>query len=159
MLTPEDLAVLGRVRSAFEACPRPEHFTAFEHCGECAEHDATLLARDPDTLKIEDVGNPGWEPICFTAPEGFAYYLPGLARLVFDDPPYGYSWYGCQFLWLLISDGPSNSRYLHCTPDQRRAIAELVNYLIETRAEKLEAECVAEDAIRAYRIWNGDEAA
>lgn len=158
MLTPADTAALGRVQCAFEGCPRPEHFTNFKHCEECAEHDQTLLDRDPDSLRIEDVGNPGWEPICYTAPEGFAYYLPGLARLVFVEPPYGYSWYGCQFLWHLISDGPANARYQHCSSEQRKAVAELVNHLIENRAEQLEAECVTEDAIRAYQIWNGDEA-
>lgn len=158
MLTPEDTAALGKVRRAFEGCRRPEHFTKFEHCDECAEHDQTLLARDPDSLRIEDVGNPGWEPICHTAPEGFAYYLPGLARLVFDEPPYGYHWYGCQFLWHLIYEGPANARYQHCSPEQRKAVAELLQHLIENRAEQLEAECVVVDAIRAYQIWNGDEA-
>ncbi len=155
--TPEDLAVLEKVRRAFKANPRLEHFTNFEHCEECAEHDQTLLARDPDSLKIEDVGNPGWDPICFISPEGFAYYLPGLARLALDEPPYGYSWYGSQLLWHLISDGPANARYQHCSPDQRKVVAELVSHLIETRATQLEDECVAEDAIRAHQIWNGDE--
>ena len=157
MLTFEDTATLGKVQRAFEGCPRPEHFTNFEHCEECAEHDHTLLARDPDSLRIEDVGNPGWEPICHTAPAGFAYYLPGLARLVFVEPPYGYSWYGCLFLWHLIFDGPANVRYQHCSPEQRKAVAELVAHLIENHAEQLESECMAEDAIRAHQIWSGDE--
>lgn len=157
MLTPEDHTILARVRLIFEDCPRPVHFTDFKHCEECAEHDKTLSTRNLDSLTIEDVGNPGWDPINFAAPEGFVYYLPSLARFVFDDPLYGYSWYGCLFLWHLISDGPGNARYLHCTPTQRKAIAELLSHMIETRTGQLEAEFVAEDAMRAYQIWSGEE--
>jgi len=154
-----DLAALAALRGAFETCPRPAHFTNHEHCEECAEHDATLLSRDPDSLTLADAGNPGWDPICFVSPEGFAYYLPGLARLVFEEPSGGYGWYGCQFLWHLILDGPGNARYRHCSPEQRRAVAGFLGYLIESRAEQLDSECVADDAVRAYRIWSGEESA
>lgn len=98
-LPQKDRELLEQLRRAFEGCPRPEHFAGFEHCEECAEHDRTLLSRTPETLAIEDVGNPGWEPICFTSPAGFAYFLPGLARLVFEEPPDRYGWYGSQLLW------------------------------------------------------------
>jgi hypothetical protein len=158
-LTAQDREVLEQLRQAFQNCPRPEHFTDFEHCDECAEHDRTLLSRTPDTLQIEDVGNPGWEPICFTSPAGFAYYLPGLARLVFEAPPYVCNWYGNQLFWHLISDGPGNARYLHCSPEQRQAVAAFVKHLIETRTTQIEAECVEDDAIRAHQIWSGDDAA
>jgi hypothetical protein len=39
--------------------PKPEHFTNYRHCCECAEHDATLLAHDVDSIGIEQLGNPG----------------------------------------------------------------------------------------------------
>ena len=158
-LTSQDRDVLEQVRRAFGRYPRPEHFTNFEHCDECAEHDRTLLARTPDTLIIEDVGNPGWEPICFTSPAGFAYYLPGLARLVLEDSPYGYDWYGVQFFRHLVSDGPGNARYLQCTAEQRAVIAAFVKHLIDTRVEQIEAECVEDSAIRAHQIWSGNDAA
>jgi hypothetical protein len=158
-LMPEDREMLEKLQQAFQDCPRPEHFTNFDHCEECAEHDRTLLSRTPDTLKIEDVGNPGWEPMCFTAPAGFAYYLPSLARIVFEEPPYGYCWYGNQLFWHLISDGPGNARYLHCSPEQRKAVTGFVKHLIETRAEQIEAECVEDDAIRALEIWSNGDAA
>lgn len=40
----------------------------------------SYFARDLDTLKLEDVGNLGWNPICFITPVGFRYYFPAFAR-------------------------------------------------------------------------------
>jgi hypothetical protein len=51
--------------------PKPEHFTTYRHCCECAEHDATLLAYDVNAIGVEQLGNPGWDPLCFVSPEGF----------------------------------------------------------------------------------------
>jgi hypothetical protein len=39
--------------------PKPEHFTNHCHCCECAEHDATLLACDVDSISLQQLGNPG----------------------------------------------------------------------------------------------------
>ena len=61
--------------------PKPEHFTNYRHCCECAEHDETLLAQDVNSIGIEQLGNPGWDPLCFISPEGFLYYLPALIRI------------------------------------------------------------------------------
>jgi len=158
-VAPDDLEALEQLRLAFRECPRPDHFTNFKHCEECAEHDSTLLSRTPESLRIEDVGNPGWDPICFTSPAGFVYYLPALARLVFEQAPYGYSWYGSQFFWHLISDGPENARYLHCSPGQRQAVAAFVGHLIATRTGQIESACVEDDALRAHEIWSGNPAA
>ena len=81
---PGDAHVLRLVHEAFSACARPEHFTNYRHCCECAEHDALLLSRDNETLCLEDVGNAGWDPLCYVDAAGFAYFFPGLARLALD---------------------------------------------------------------------------
>src|SRR5262245_8346730 len=64
--------------------PRPAHFTNYRHCCECAEHDAILLAYDVQTLSRKQLGNPGWDPLCFVSPEGFLYYMPALIRLTLE---------------------------------------------------------------------------
>src|SRR4030095_7043061 len=64
--------------------PKPEHFTNYRHCCECAEHDETLLAYDVNTIGVEQLGNPGWDPLCFATAEGLLYYLPALIRLTID---------------------------------------------------------------------------
>jgi hypothetical protein len=60
-----DHEIMDIINEAFATEPRPDHFTSYTHCCECAEHDALLRARDRETLTLEDVGNPGWHPICF----------------------------------------------------------------------------------------------
>src|SRR5690242_13994900 len=93
--------ILEVVRQAFAVCPRPEHFTDFTHCEECREHDDLLRSRDVDSLRGEDVGNPGWDPLCFTSAEGFAYFFPALARLALDSAGPDRDWYGPQLLFHL----------------------------------------------------------
>ncbi len=63
------------------ALPKPEHFTDYRHCCECAEHDETLLAHDVDSIGMEQLGNPGWDPLCFSSVTGLLYYMPALVRL------------------------------------------------------------------------------
>ena len=87
-----DAQVLETIQQAFASSPRPRHFTNYTHCSECAEHDEVLRSRDVQTLRIEDVGNPGWDPICFISPEGFAYYVPALARLALAQPVEPHGW-------------------------------------------------------------------
>jgi hypothetical protein len=155
MATPAtDQLALDAVRRAFSSCRRPAHFTDHLHCDECADHDRTLLERTSETVTLADIGNPGWDPICFITPEGFAYYLPGLARLSIEA-----SGYGPQFFLHLISDGPRNARFKHCSPDQRMAVADFLRYFIDTRADELDEECAADNAFRALEIWSGDEGA
>ena len=154
-----DAEMLSRLEQAFRTRSRPEHFTNYLHCEECAEHDQLLISRDLESLRIEDVGNPGWDPICFISPEGFAYYLPALARLTLAEPTFGYPWYGDQFFWHLIMDGPANTRVLACTPEQRKAVAMFLQHLLETRAAQIDESLLGDDALRSFRIWSGDEAA
>jgi len=116
-----DHEIIDAVRYAFAAEPRPEHFTDHTHCCECAEHDAVLASRDIDSLRVEDVNNAGWDPICFVTTEGFRYYLPALVRLAFESAP-SEDWYLPQLLFHLTYDGPQNRRVMCCSAVQQRAI-------------------------------------
>lgn len=64
--------------------PKPAHFANYRHCCEGAEHDQTLLAFDVDSIGLAQLGNPGWDPLCFSSAEGLMYYLPALIRLTLD---------------------------------------------------------------------------
>src|ERR687888_2561810 len=64
--------------------PKPAHFTNYRHCCECAEHDAVLTASDVNSIGLEQLGNPGWDPLCFTSAEGLLYYMPALIRLTLE---------------------------------------------------------------------------
>jgi len=128
-----DAESLEHIGEAFASAARPEHFTDRAHCCECAEHDDLLRSRDVDSLKVGDVGNPGWDPICFATNEGFSYYFPALARLALADPTYEYGWYFEQLLFHLTYEGSTNRRLLAATSRQREAVVLLLRHVQATR--------------------------
>jgi len=149
-----DADVLAEIDAAFGSASRPEHFTNYEHCCECAEHDELLRSRTRETLQIADVGNPGWDPICFTSPEGFAYYLPALARLALAPPSPDYGWYADQLLFHLYSGFKDNAYYRHCSAKERAAVAHLLEHLIETRAALIDEYVASDEFLRCHELWN-----
>jgi len=151
---PSDSEILAKINAVFGACRRPWHFTNYTHCDECAEHDELLLSRDRYSLRIEDVGNPAWDLIYFVSVQGFVYYLPALARLALEEPAERCEWYGGQLCSHLIYNGPRNERFLACTPKQRRAIADFLRHLVETRSSLADYWGCADDLVRALEIWS-----
>jgi hypothetical protein len=80
----DKVEVLEAIDRAFAAASRPKHFlTDPNHCCECQEHEETLQGVTPETISLTQVGSPAWDPLCGTTPEGFQYFMPGLARLAF----------------------------------------------------------------------------
>jgi hypothetical protein len=148
-----DQEIINAVRHAFAAEPRPEHFTDHTHGCECAEHDALLASRDLDRLRLEDVNNAGWDPICFATAEGFRYYLPALVRLTFESATTD-DWYLPQLLFHLIGDGPQNRRVVCCSAAQQRAIVAVLWYVVETHPELIVRYGIEDDLQRALEIWS-----
>lgn len=147
-----DAEILAVIDSAFGDAPRPEHFTNYTHCEECAEHDELLRNRDRNTLQRSDVNNPGWDPICFCSPEGLAYYMPALARFALQEPLHELDWYGAQLLFHLYQGANYNEFFNFCSPSQRKSVAALLAHFVETRATLAEFE--ADDLLRAHEIWS-----
>src|SRR5215831_5604196 len=135
--------------------PKPEHFTNYRHCCECAEHDATLLAHDVDTIGIEQLGNPGWDPLCFASPEGFLYYPPALIRITLDTMEKPQERYLDQLLLHLMRDGKDHALVRACSPEQCAFVAEFLEYLMDQYGTAID-ECtfLADDILKAYEIWS-----
>lgn len=127
--------VLADIDAAFGNAPKPEHFMDHAHCPECEEHDELLRTRDRSSLKIDDVGNIGWQPISSCSPQGMAYYMPALARLALDEPTYNYGWYGDTLQIHLSHNGVDNDFLRYCTEVQRRAVSNLLWYLSTARQD------------------------
>ena len=127
-----DAELLEAVRRACQGEPRPARFTDSGHCCECAEHDAALRAATPGTIGLETLGNPGWDPICFITPEGFRYYLPGLARLALGR---GGAYYLDQFLFHLTCPGRIDA----LTAAQRAAVLALLAHIAAVMRLEVEA--------------------
>jgi hypothetical protein len=151
---PSDSQVLDAVEQAFRSCVRPEHFTNYNHCDECEEHDELLRSRDLHTLSIRDVGNIGWDPICFVSPEGFAYYFPALARLALAQPD-EVGWYGSQLLFHLSCDR-AQERISACTPDQRNAVNAYLHHLLETRLQTARMYMCDDDLLQTIALWSAE---
>ena len=134
--------------------PKPEHFSNYRHCCECAEHDETLLACDVDSISLQQLGNPGWDPLCFASPEGFLYYLPVLIRITLDTMAKPHERYLDQLLFHLIRDGKDHDLVRACSPEQRAFIAGFLEYLMETYSAELDECTYSDDMLKAYDIWN-----
>lgn len=134
-LVEADLAVLLEVDQAFADAPKPEHFTNFEHCPECREHDDTLKAGSRESITRDALGNPGWDPICFCTPAGLAYYFPALTRFaLLPDVWPNRDWYGELLLFHLAYDEEENPFLRFCSPARRRAVVALLRYLGDSRS-------------------------
>jgi hypothetical protein len=153
---PDDAAVIREVNAAFAKCPRPDHFTDHTHCDECAEHDELLRSRDNDTLQLADVGNPGWDPLCYVDAAGFGYLFPGLTRLALTDPGPEHDWYGPQLLSHLTyaPQGEGNRHLRAFDAEQRRAVVNLLRHLAETRSMLTDKYGCSDDLLYAIELWS-----
>ena len=154
-----DADVLVRIRDAFAAAERPARFTNRDHCCECAEHDDVLRARDLDGLTIDDVGNPGWDPICFATNDAFLYLFPALARLALEGPKQGSGWYLEQLLFHLTYEGSSNRRLLAAAPRQRAAVVLLLHHVRTTRPTAIAEHLLGTALQEALVLWGAGAAA
>jgi len=148
-----DADVLSDLNAAFAACGRPEHFTDYRHCCECPEHDDTLRARDRESLRLEDVGNPGWDPLCFTSAEGLLYYLPALGRLALEEPTRDLDWYAVQLHFHLTYSGSENRILRAASPGQRLAVVRLLEHIVVTRAALCDTWSCRADLLAAAELW------
>ena len=135
--------------------PKPMHFTNYRHCCECAEHDATLLAQDVNSISIEQLGNPGWDPLCFATPEGFLYYMSALVRLTLDTIHKPQERYLDQMLFHLMRDGRDNDVVRACSAEQRAFTAGFLAHVMDHYGTAMnEYTFLADDILNAYEIWS-----
>jgi hypothetical protein len=151
-----DHEVLDLIERVFGGAPRPEHFADYTHCCECAEHDELLRARDVTSLSFADVGNPGWDPLCFISAEGFCYYFPALARLALDG--HGANWYVDQLLFHLGYGGTENRHLLFFSQPERDTVLTLLQHINLSRAEELKEDLSNDELQEVIRLWGGTPA-
>ena len=135
------------------AANKPEHFTDYLHCDECAEHNETLRNSDIERIGMAELGNPGWDPICFCSAEGVKYYLPALVRLSLDTVEDDF--YFGQFLFHLENDGANNKLIKSCSSEQRTFMTQFLKFMIEQYTEEIEESFCTDDALRTYELWSG----
>jgi uncharacterized protein (DUF433 family) len=149
-----DEEALKAIQHAFSGCPRPEHFTSYNHCDECEQHDDLFRSRDIHTLTLKDVSASG--TTCFLSPEGFVYYFPALARLALEEPTES-GWYGCHLLFHLSSES-HDERISVFTAEQRQAILAFLYHLLETRRAVAALYLCENNLFKAIACWSGEPA-
>lgn len=151
-LLPAEIADwVSRAKLVF-AAEKPAHFTNFQHCDECAEHDQTLLNGSLDGIGLAELGSPAWDPICFATAQGKLYYLPALIRLGLQT--LGNEFYLAQLLFHLEVDGAQNDLYRACNAAQRQFVRDFLEYLILTYPDALQRNFCADDALRVFEKWS-----
>lgn len=100
------------------------------HCDECAEHEDTMQSVTPETVSLDQVGSPAWDPVCFITDEAWRYFMPGLARLALGR---GEDYYLDQFLFQLESGRIDSLDRAQC-----QAVAALLDQLYETNSTEIE---------------------
>ncbi|EJE53465.1 hypothetical protein PMI14_01839 [Acidovorax sp. CF316] len=149
-----DEAVLAQVEAAFAGVAKPDHFTDRTHCDECREHDDTLRARTRGTLRRQDLGNAGWDPITFSSADGIGYFFPALARFaLLPDVWPQHSWYADQLVLHLAWDGSDNRLLAWCNPAQRSAVHALLAHLVATRGQAAVHHQFDEELQAALAAW------
>jgi hypothetical protein len=105
---------------------KPKHFTDFDHCEECLEHDETLLLHTYQSIGMEELGNPGWHPLCFVESfEGINYYFPAQVRLSLSDPEYV-----DQLLFHLNHKGRGNKYLSIFNKEQKEFVTNLLKFIL-----------------------------
>jgi len=134
---------------------KPAHFGNYRHCCECAEHDETLSASDVGSIGLQQLGNPGWDPLFFSSAEGLRYYMPALIRLTLDTIDNPQESYLDQMLFHLIQDGAGNRLVSACSKEQREFIADFLEHLVDHHSAQIEAGVFSSDnLLRAHEIWS-----
>ncbi|MGJ8673863.1 DUF6714 family protein [Rubritalea sp.] len=143
-------AILERIYAAFSDCSRPIQFVDETHCSECAEHNQTLIDADRETIGLDELGNPGWDPICFVDSEGFKYYFPALSRLALDESSkYEYL---DQFLFHCTS-----GKHAQFNKEQTQAVLHLISYINTSLKKVIDNELLGDDIKKALRLWTSLE--
>jgi len=160
-ITMTDAQALAALEAAFAAARKPDHFTDYEHCSECKDHDDVLRSRTRSTIQLSDVDNPGRNPINFLTPEGFCYYLPALARLALSQEGEAFlvdlvPFHLCDTLY----DKKAHRYHPWLTvlnDEQRQAILQFVRHVASTRRGIMDPNgAYAEELDRAVAFWEAE---
>src|SRR5690242_17899206 len=132
--------ILAAIDQAFGDLPRPKTMVRNpNHCDECSDHEAVMQAVTPQTITLKEIGNIGWDPVCYLTDEAFCYFMLGFARIALAKP----GSYLFQF-FLHLNYEPS-SRIDAFNREQRRAVKQLVDYIGETMPDKVTANMIDDE--------------
>ncbi len=148
-----DKSILAEIETAFGNVDRPELFTVADGDPETMDHEALLNSKNRETLTLEDVNRPGYNPMTECLPPGFAYYFPTLARLALLHPTDPWYWYASVLLDKLRFYEHGNDFHRYCNGEQRSAITSFLRHILDTRHSIVSASLDPDDFMHCYESW------
>ena len=132
---------------------RPNFFVEPPHDLEGREHNATLMSSSIESIGIPELGNQGWDPLCFCSEEGMKYFFPALIRLsietIKDD------FYFEQLLFHLGYQEQENRFLKSCSKEQKEYISIFLDFMINNHAEEIDYNLSTDSAIDVHQLWYG----
>lgn len=128
---------------------KPRHFTDFEHCDECREHDETLRTHSRESITYAELGNPYSDPMCFVDEYGMKYYFPALVRLALRSTIKEY--YVDQFLFHLTD----NKSCIRFSRDQCSLVVRVLKLLKIRYADEIELLGHSDEMRKCLERWYG----
>ncbi len=136
----------------FNCQKRPEIFLENpKHCSECVEHEETLQKYTYENIPIDELDNPGWNPICYISTTGFAYYIPAFIRLILEQTKDS----EClgQFLFHINYNDSKNKFLNYFSFEQKRFLISFLSYLLENSPKYGIDKIDEEYLIKAINLW------
>lgn len=113
----------------FSSFKRPEHFTNYGHCEECALHDAALQQCALRDIGSIQVGTISWNPISFLTTDAYGYVMPRLIELSLNLE-LNMANELILFDWLIyITPSPENNRGRGFSKKQKLVILNTLKYI------------------------------
>ena len=133
--------LISDAKQAFRHFGRPDVFIRGTCCcEECVEHEGDMQIFKPDDLPLEQLNNPGWDPICFASNEAFGYFMPGLIKLLLNHTD--------EYIQQFIFHVEQPDRLSAFTLEQAHALILVLDFLVLHRTTALENNYVVDDLYR-----------
>ena len=109
-------------------------------CDECMEHEVVMQKFNSVDLPLDQLNNPGWDPICFASNDAFAFLMPGLVKLVLDHTD--------DYVQQFIFHVEQPDRLAALTPEQAQTLTHVLDFLVLHKAKELDDNFVVDDLLR-----------
>ncbi|MCA6059507.1 hypothetical protein HUF18_06925 [Thalassolituus sp. ST750PaO-4] len=146
--------IISNFYSAFALRSRPDHFTKFDHCPECAEHDESLRAVELSAIGATQVGYIGYGPISFLTAEALAYCMPRFLEMVLLD---GQNDQGDDFIGdfiLQLVPRENFDRFSGYTNKERTVVLDTLDYIYESMHEVVKRNSIEKELEDAILYWS-----
>jgi len=145
--------ILNNLYETFSEHKRPSHFTDYQHCPECNDHDQMMLSATLETLDSEHLGNAGWSPFSFLTVDGFSHYMPRIMELAITGKGNVHGEFFLTDFLFHLNPSEDYDRFTSYSYEQCKSILDALLYTQEKYKSEIEDEFSVEDMESAISYW------